>query len=715
MTKFWPLPLINFWKGNSVPKLSSKKIAWIGALFGMAVLIIIFDNFWGDYNLQEGQESTTTIVAPTYIEVIDVEKTDELRIAAADKVVKAYDFDLGVEESMLSMIAHDIQKAKEIATTEGTNPEEKLQKIEELIAATETNNDNKLAQVLELQADDFDQMYIFIEDIIRKIWNAGIKAEDVASIQRIVENQIQESGWNSGGKQFMLAVVTPRIMPNMILNEELTQARVDEAIAKVPEVRKQIMQGQIIISEGEKVTRQHIVELESLGLQNSAVTWQGVFGQLLLLVLLFLLLVVYLLLFKPDILHDERKLFLLACILLFVISFAKMIYFLADANRFAGYLIPSATGSLLVALLLDKRAGLFVSVIVGMLVGIISGFSFQFTIFAIISSLVAVFSISHLNQRTDLIRAALIVGIAGFATVFALELFTGNTLLQVLQVSSLGFINGVAASILAGGLLPFLEGPFGIVTEARLLEINNTASDLINRLSREAPGTHQHSLIVANLAESAAKAINASALLARAGALYHDIGKLKRPLFFIENQGDIENPHDSLSPSLSTLIIVAHPRDGADLAKKEKLPAEVIDIIRQHHGTSILTPFYRRALEMEKIEKKHKIIVSDFRYPGPKPKSKEAAIVMLADSVEAALRVTRKPTAGVVDEKVKEIIKDRLADGQLDEAELTLHEIDLLTKTFAKVLNSYYHGRINYPDEKEILELERRRGNGSKN
>ncbi len=695
--------------------ISAKKAFWMAVLFLIAVFFISFDTIWWDYNLQEGENSSATIIAPAYIEVIDIGKSEELRVAAAEKVVKAYDFDLSIEEEMLGKINANIEEIKKIAVGEVPLEEKRASFLNSTIESVKDFEESDMDLVLQSDEENFNSMRLFIEEIIRAIWDAGIKEEDIASIQRIIENQISESKWNHGNREFMLAIVLPRLLPNMVLNEELTQARIDEAISNVPDVKKQILQGQIIVSEGEEVTRQHVAELEALGLQNSPVTLQGIFGQTLLLIIIFFLLLAYLYFFKADILKDDRKLFLLACILLFVIGVAKIIYVIADENQFAGYLIPTATGSLLVAMLLDKRAGLYISIILGILAGMITGFSFQFATFAILSGLVAVLSVTHLNQRTDLIRAALIVGFAGFLTVFALELVAGSSIVQVLQISSLGFINGVAASILAGGLLPFLEGPFGIVTEPRLLELNNPNSALLKKLMLEAPGTYHHSIIVGNLAEAAAQAIGASALLARVGALYHDIGKLKRPYFFIENQVGADNPHDKLAPSLSNLIIISHPRDGAEMAKKERLPTEITDIIRQHHGTGLLSFFYHRALELEKIEKKHKIIESDFRYPGPKPKSKEAAIVMLADSVEAALRAMGKPTAGVVDGQVRKIIKERLADGQLDEADLTLHEIDLITGAFLKVLAGHYHARIVYPDEKEFSELERRRLNASKN
>ncbi|HHY59606.1 MAG TPA: HDIG domain-containing protein, partial [Clostridia bacterium] len=264
------------------------------------------------------------------------------------------------------------------------------------------------------------------------------------------------------------------------------------------------------------------------------------------------------------------------------------------------------------------------------------------------------------------------------------------------------------------GSLPFLETTFGITTSLRLLEMSNPNQPLLKRLLLEAPGTYHHSILVGNLAEAAADAVRADGLLARVGAYYHDIGKLKRPYFFIENQLTAENPHDKLSPTLSNLIIMAHVKDGLELAKEHQLPKVVTDIIAQHHGTSLISFFYNKAVNQAQEGRHDPVSEDDFRYEGPKPQTKEAAIVMLADSVEAAVRSIQKSNPGRMEATVRRVIKEKLEDGQLEECELTFKELDIIAQAFVRVLSGFFHSRIEYP-EHVLKEIERRRRDANLN
>jgi hypothetical protein len=270
----------------------------------------------------------------------------------------------------------------------------------------------------------------------------------------------------------------------------------------------------------------------------------------------------------------------------------------------------------------------------------------------------------------------------------------------------MGIVNGILSSVLTIGFLPFWETAFGITTSVRLLELSNPNQTLLKRLLVEAPGTYHHSILVGNLAEAAAEEVGANALLARVGAYYHDIGKIKRPYFFIENQLSSENPHDKLAPSLSTLIITSHIKEGIEMAKEYKLPQSIIEIIQQHHGNSHLAYFYQKALEKSNDE--NNVSINDFRYDYPKPRTKEAAIVMLADSVEAGVRSMQKPTPNRIEAFVKKIITEKLQENQLEECDLTFRELDIITRAFVRVLKGIFHNRIEYP-EKLVKEIERRK------
>ncbi|OPZ70969.1 MAG: hypothetical protein BWY80_01413 [Firmicutes bacterium ADurb.Bin456] len=291
--------------------------------------------------------------------------------------------------------------------------------------------------------------------------------------------------------------------------------------------------------------------------------------------------------------------------------------------------------------------------------------------------------------------------------IFVVGLVTGTPLGLLISTSlALGITSGILSSILTNGSLPFLEHTFQITSPVRLLELSHPNNVLLKRLLTEAPGTYHHSIIVGNLAESAADAVGGESLLVRVGAYYHDIGKIKRPYFFIENQMTSDNPHDKIAPSLSTLILTSHVKDGVELAREHRLPQGIIDIIEQHHGSGLVSYFYHKALESDRTET---VTEEEFRYEGPKPQTKEAALVMLADSVEAAVRSLQNRTAGRVEGLVRKIIKDKLNDGQLDECDLTLKDLDIIAAAFVRVLTGIFHSRIEYPDIAQEMERRKKR------
>nr|MDA8211210.1 HDIG domain-containing protein [Clostridia bacterium] len=338
--------------------------------------------------------------------------------------------------------------------------------------------------------------------------------------------------------------------------------------------------------------------------------------------------------------------------------------------------------------------------------GVLTGFQLRFAFVGLVTGLVAIYSVSHLSQRSDLAKAGLInVGASAAVSIIAIGLLTGMDVSLMSWGLLIGLGNGILSAVLTGGVLPYLESAFGITSAVRLLELSNPNNPLLKRLLMEAPGTYHHSIIVGNMAEAAADAIGADSLLVRAGAYYHDIGKTKRPYFFIENQLSCENPHDKIAPSLSTLIITSHVRDGVELAREHKLPEKIIDIIEQHHGTSLVSYFYHRAKESDKHES---VQEEAYRYDGPNPQTREAALVMLADSVEAGVRSRKQPSLGDLEGLVREIIKKKLEDGQLDECNVTLRDLHTIATAFMKVLTGIFHTRIEYPDQM-LKEMERRK------
>lgn len=479
------------------------------------------------------------------------------------------------------------------------------------------------------------------------------------------------------------------VQPNLVLNLEKVKAAEREAISRVEPVM--VPQDSRIVGKGEVVNEEQIQILNDLGMLKTSSVYPIMFGALIVLTLIFCGLFVYLYQYERTILKEIRQLGLLCLVSVLVVFLSKLMSVLSWP--YAAYLAPVAMGTMLLAILLDSRLAAICAVAYAIIVGLISGLDFRYAIGAVVSGLTGVYSVSKASQRSDITRAGFVVGVVLFLTIVGIGLVQTDG--ELLKHSWVGLVNGLLCGVLAIGSLPYLETLFDVTSSIKLLELSNPNQPLLRRLLVEAPGTYHHSVIVGNLAESAADAIGCDSILARVGAHYHDIGKLKRPYFFGENQFIPENPHDKIAPSLSTLIIISHTKDGVELGKQYKLPQMIIDFTQQHHGTDLVRYFYHKALEQSRDGE---VDEGDYRYPGPKPQTKEIAIVMLADSVEAAIRSLSKPTAGRIDGLIRKIIKDKLDAGQLDECDLTLRDLNTIAQAFSRVLSGIYHSRVQYPE-----------------
>jgi putative nucleotidyltransferase with HDIG domain len=361
------------------------------------------------------------------------------------------------------------------------------------------------------------------------------------------------------------------------------------------------------------------------------------------------------------------------------------------------YTIPFAFGAILVTLLVDMNLGIVTSMLVSTLSGLFYG-DVYIAAYALLGNLSGVYSVRHYKDRAAILRAGLVIGCASAAGIFGIDFLRQERLSMAVTPLRLGFgfVSGALASALASMLLPALEALFKITTDIRLLELSNLNAPILRRLSVEAPGTYHHSLMVGTLAEAAAETIGANALLARVGAYYHDLGKMLKPEYYVENQAFGINKHEALSPNMSCLIIASHVKDGLELAKEIRLAPDISDLIPQHHGTRIMTYFYRKALDASN-GKSHEIDEVDFRYPGPKPQSREAAILMMADSIEAASRTLSDPSPAQIQGMIDRLVDSILADNQFDECDITLREIGLVKEAFFKILTGLYHRRLDYP------------------
>ncbi|MBI5167728.1 MAG: HDIG domain-containing protein [candidate division NC10 bacterium] len=441
----------------------------------------------------------------------------------------------------------------------------------------------------------------------------------------------------------------------------------------------------------------------------------------LFLLVLFLVgsLYYYLIKLQPRPLQSTKSLLLLATVILLCLSIVRFTFLLITSlnNTFPffplaslKYSLPVALGGFLLAVVFNPRLAFAGSLAISILATFMVSGEFRFFLFSFVGGLVGAFAVSDSQEQATFFKAGLLISLINLYTISALALISsGGADLPYDVLASL--TNGLFIAILASGLLPALEYFFDTTSYFKLLELSNLHQPVLKQLVLVAPGTYHHSILVGTLAEGAAEAIGANPLLVRVGAYYHDIGKIKKPSYFIENQMDALNRHDKLAPSMSSLIIISHVKEGLELALEHHLPPALVDIIHQHHGTSLIAYFYQKAKEAEDREL-GEVKEEEYRYPGPKPETKEAAVLMLADAVEAASRTLTDPTPARIQGLVQRIINNIFIDGQLGECDLTLRDLHLIAKSFVRILMGIFHSRIDYPEMRFQDFPRKREGNG---
>ncbi|MCD9022981.1 HD family phosphohydrolase [Cohnella silvisoli] len=505
------------------------------------------------------------------------------------------------------------------------------------------------------------------------------------------------------------------ILPNKFYDKQATEDAKVEAKQNTPPVV--IKQGDVVVKAGQVITQSIYEKLDSLGLLKERKTYLPQLGVLLFSVIFTLALYGYSELTagassakKRDNVQWVMMLLIFALNMLFMHLVALTH---SEQWPFVGYLAPIAMGSMMVTLLLDLHLGLVSSFLFTLLASIILNveqehiFDFHYGFVAAVVSFTAVLAIHRASQRSSILKAGIMVSLFGSVAVLALMLVNPEpSRVQLIQSVIFMFSSGLLTAVLVIGLMPFFEVTFGILSALKLVELSNPNHPLLRKLLTETPGTYHHSLMVGNLSEAAAESVGANGLLCRVGSFYHDVGKTKRPLYFIENQNAAGNPHDKLDPKVSASIIIAHAKDGADMLRTHKLPKPIRDIAEQHHGTTLLKYFYYKAVKQAQEQGvESEWTEDDYRYPGPKAQSKEAAIVGIADCVEAAVRSLNHPTVEQIEEIIGKIIKDRLDDNQFNECDLTLRELDKIAETLKETVIGMFHSRIEYPDDKELKKM----------
>ncbi|MFW5979113.1 MAG: HD family phosphohydrolase [Halanaerobium sp.] len=716
---------------------NSYKIIWAVIFFILIALLLSLDLIPNQVDLSEGQVSQSDITAPRTITFIDEDRTSELRQRAADTSPRVYEEDSTVEEGVVSKVDNLFEAVVAERNFFYNNKITTAEEGEEEQDSETANNDEQESEEQEkLTAEEIDELnQEEIEEIINLVKNEidyelsdeslgfliSLSEEKLTEIQEgtleLLENKLDSrilpsdlSAARDDLRQRAMELDIPRserlaaaeiaetvIAANMFLNEEATADRRQQAISDVEAVEKSVRQGEIIVRKGDVVTETDIDILERLGLQKTGINYYNIAGRIMISFILVLLLGFYFYKYQKDVWQDNSKLLLIELLILTVVFFAKILTLFQ--NPFVNFMVPTAMASILLTVLIGSDTALITTLFISLLVAPIYDMNFNIVLTSFLAGLIGIFSVSRVKERGDIIRAGLNVSLILVFLIGGLSLMQQNQDWSYLIWSIAGGIaNGLIVGVLANGLLPYLEDLFDMTSSVKLLELSNPSQPILKRMLVEAPGTYHHSVIVGNLAETAAEDVGADSLLARAAAYYHDIGKLKRPYFFSDNQFGGENPHDKTSPNLSALIIKSHVKDGVEMAEENGLPAKIIDIIKQHHGTNLISYFYQQALQDNKhddIEKK------DFRYDGPKPQSKEAAIIMLADITEAAIRSKNfnKNNHDRIEGFVRGLVKDKLIENQLDQSNLTLSDLDTIVKSFVKVLTGIYHQRVEYPEK----------------
>jgi cyclic-di-AMP phosphodiesterase PgpH len=516
-----------------------------------------------------------------------------------------------------------------------------------------------------------------------------IKPEDVKKAQDFIESKFNQSKFSKSIKELGMSIGFTQVKANVVYDDAKTQELRNQALNEVDSIM--IKKDQLIVKEGEPVTSSQIEVLRNLHKldENDNSNWYVYLSISLLIIITMLIQWIYLYKYHRQVILNTKTIILISLVNCIVLVLARTISIITP------YLIPLACTPMLLSLLVDDDVSIVISIVNVILISAVVQFNIPITILALVNAVIGVIMLKNMDQRSNILYSSLFIAIVNGVLALILSILQhSNNFVVIFTNAGLAFLASILSGVLTIGFLPFFESIFDIVTTIKLLELSNPNQPLLKKLLIEAPGTYHHSVLVANLAELGAEAVGANSVLARVSAYYHDVGKLKRPYFFKENQrGD--NPHDKITPNLSTLIIISHVKDGIELAKEYKIPKVIQDIIQQHHGTSLVKYFY--ITMKNNSEKPDEVKKEDFMYIGPTPMSKEAGIIMLADGVEAAVRSINEPTKGKIEEMVNNIIKSRLNEGQLDECDLTLKDLEKIRKAFLKGLSGIYHERIEYP------------------
>ncbi len=709
------------------------------------------------YSYQVGDIARRDIKAPNDFFIEDEEVTQQKKNQAKDAVKVVYDFDPGLLKEIQAQIGDAMAHSRSLFPSEGETQDngtplpdptlamvlETQTRFEEILGITLNKTaftllykhrfsrdiEEKISTIMGkiLSNGVVSNKTILLEEEDRGIHLRNIETGEEKPVNNLkvfygpdqakamvrIEGEPLLKAINGKLSPVIVNICHQLLQPNITMNRNETQNRILEAQAAIKPVMYQIKAGEMIIREGERVDKRGRIRLDALQAQTQEEDVYMAVGGIAMMT--FCLLVVIYLLFLKDHhdlqkKHNKHMTFLSMGILLHLCIVEIAAYLAmpqgAALSGTAFYMaLPLQSASMIACLFLGFDIAIYFTLVLAVMTTVAFTGSFDIFIFFFLSGITAAFWTRERPERKTFIMAGFKLALfnALLALILGFNSLAPADLIILAEDMGMAFIGGLFAATLTVGFTPLIEVLFDYTTEIKLLEFSNLDQPLIKKLMIEAPGTYNHSVIVATLAEAAASAIHASGLKAKVMGYYHDIGKLDKPMYFIENQTDGKNRHDKLSPSMSALILIQHVKKGVELAKEHKLGDEIIEGIIQHHGTSLIKYFYNKSLKIGN----ENVNEEDFRYPGPKPQTREAGIVMLADVVEAAVRALERPTPARIQGRVKELINDIFADGQLEECELTLKDLHQIAKSFNNILTSIYHSRIEYTDKPQEKKKEK--------
>ena len=672
------------------------KMVYLVGFTIMITTIIASQNFFFQSIIDNGI-SKKDIIAQKTLTVEDVKRTEQHRREVAQKIEPIL---VPAEDDFIKSNLDTIQTSVLQIRKKNTSEKEKIDDLNILFDLSDNKKKDFIVDFL-LNVDEqslretFDKASLSLVNILQ----IGITESDYEknNIRSLILNNLVT---NVSKRQVSVitALLEQVIVPNLVVDDAATEIAKMNAQDSVKPYKVTFQKGDKIVFEGEPVTRLKRDALREAGYNVYELNWQGILSVYILVLLLTMLFVGYLKVFEKNFL--EPRYMSLAGMLVALTSIVAVVL----PTGSSPYMLPIPGVIMISAIFLSPRISFLISTLLLIVLTVGLQYESQFIIVFLALSLIGMITISKIRytRRFDLIKVGFNLGIAGVLLMLSLY-FIDKCLIDVSNTLILKnciyiFANGLLSSIIVLGTSPLLENSFHIITPYGLAELGDHNQPLLKRLQMEAPGTYHHSLMVSTLCEAAAEAIGANPILARVGAFYHDIGKLKRPLFFVENQSyfSIENPHNKLNPRLSKMVITAHPKDGLDIAKKNGLPNIICDFILQHHGEGIAKYFYNQAVIEEGAEN---VKEEHFRYTGPKPNSKETAILMLADAVESAVRAMKGATADEIENIIDKIIIERLNDGQLADSPLTLNDLKVIAVTFCRILRGMQHNRIKYQED----------------